>query len=84
LLSLILSDHPRRFGSRVRRLRQLHDDILEEVAGLRLHLEQQTAGGLDVELVRERASRVIRSIQARRELEADLVYEALEFDLGAW
>ncbi len=83
LLSMINSAHPRRFGARIRRLQKLHDDIIEEVDGLRADLADQPPDRLDINLIRERVSRTVRAVHTRRQLEADLVYEALEYDLGA-
>lgn len=81
LLSLIAAENPRRFGSRVDHLRRRFGDVAAHISGLRKRLE---AGGFgpDAEDLRREVNDIIRTIRNHRERESDLVYEALELDLG--
>lgn len=81
LQSLIAAENPRRFGSRVDHFRRQFDDVAARISGLRKRLE---AGGFapDAEDLRREINDIIRTIRNHRERESDLVYEALELDLG--
>ena len=83
LLSMIGRDYPRRFGSRVRQLRDLHDDIARQVQSLRAQVEQMDTEAIDVGDLRQRIEWLIRAIYHRRVRESDLVYEAINLDLGS-
>jgi hypothetical protein len=82
LLAMIAAEHPRRFSSRIRNLREQYDDIIRLVASLR----DQVAPGEDTHPdagdLRERASWIIRSLHHCRARQTDLVYEAIAMDLG--
>lgn len=83
LLSMIARDYSRRFGSRMRQLREQHDDIVRQIASLREQVTKQSAGeGPDVADLRQRLGWLIQAIRHRRAREADLVYEAITLDLG--
>jgi hypothetical protein len=81
LLSLIAAENPRRFGSRVDHLRRQFDEVAARISALRKRLE---AGGSapEAEDLRCEVNEIIRTIRHHRERESDLVYEALELDLG--
>jgi hypothetical protein len=82
LLSMIAGENPRRFGSRVRHLREQHDDIIRQVASLRRQLAQEDEHGIDPGDLRHRVGWVIRALHHQRARETDLVYDAVERDLG--
>jgi hypothetical protein len=82
LLSMIAGESPRRFGSRVRHLREQHDDIIRQVNSLRGQLEREDEYGIDPGDLRHRVSWVIQALHHQRARETDLVYEAVERDLG--
>lgn len=81
LLSMIGRDFARRFGSRVRQLRDQLDDIVQQIASLQNQLAK-AGEPTEVTDVRERLSWLVRSIHYRRARETDLVYEAVNLDLG--
>lgn len=82
LLAMIGSEHPRRFGSRIRSLREQYDDIIRQLASLRRQLDEpgETIGAVDL---RHRAGAIIQALRSCRARQTDLVFEALELDLGA-
>ena len=82
LLSMIGRDYPRRFGARVRQLRAQVDDVIRQVSSLREQLSDLDAGRADSSDVRERLGWLVRAIHHRRARETDLVYEAINLDLG--
>lgn len=82
LLAMISSGHPRRFGSRVRSLREQYDDIIRQVASLRRQLDEPVATLGHAEL-RHRAGGIIQALHNCRARQTDLVFEALRLDLGA-
>lgn len=82
LLALIASRHPRRFGPRIRGLREQYADAIRQVASLRRQLDSAGAGDLNAEDLRHRAGWIIRALHHCRGRQADLVYEALRLDLG--
>lgn len=82
LLAMIAAEHPRRFSSRVRNLREQYDDIIRQVASLRDQLAHQENGQPDPGDLRHRASWVIRALHHCRNRQTDLVYEAIAMDLG--
>ena len=81
LLSMISRDYPRRFGSRVRHLRGQHVDIYQQATSLRAQLEDME-GAVDFTDLRQRVNSLMGAIYHRRARETDLVYEAIELDLG--
>ena len=85
LLSMIATDNPRRFASRVRQLREQSDDIIESLESLHGQLDRFEQQSIDVADVRQRLGWVIRAIHYRRARESDLVFEAIRMHLGtAW
>lgn len=82
LLSLIGQDYPRRFGSRVRQLREQQDDIGRQIASLRNQIDE-VERDVDFSDIRQRLSWLVRAIHHRRARESDLVFEAISLDLGA-
>jgi hypothetical protein len=83
LLSMIARDYPRRFSSRVRQVRQQHDDISRTIASLRGQLEVPQEGAIDFTDLRQRLGLLLGAIRYRWARETDLVYEAISLDLGS-
>jgi hypothetical protein len=81
LLSIIAHDYPRRCGGRVRQLREQFDDITQQVSSLMIQLDQ-FGENADVADLRERLSWLMRAIRHSRARETDLVFEAINLDLG--
>jgi predicted nucleic acid-binding Zn-ribbon protein len=79
---MIARDYPRRFGSRIRQLREQHQDIGRALSSLRTRLESMQKDMIDVADLRERLGALVDAIRRRRERETDLVYEAVRLDLG--
>jgi hypothetical protein len=82
LLSMIARDYPRRFGARVRQLRTQLDDVLQQVVSLKDQLDAVERGEADSADVRERLGWLVRALHHRRARETDLVFEAIDMDLG--
>jgi DNA repair ATPase RecN len=82
LLALIAAEHPRRFRSRVRNLREQYDDLIRQLASLRRQLDRADRTRFEAEDLRHRASWLIRALHHCRGRQADLVFDALEMDLG--
>lgn len=82
LLALIASRHPRRFGPRIRGLREQYGDVVRQVASLRRQLENAGEDNLNAEDLRHRAGWIIRALHHCRGRQADLVYDALRLELG--
>lgn len=82
LLAMISSEHPRRFGSRIRTLREQYNDIIRQVGSLRRQLDESAAEDLDATDLRQRARWIVGAIHSCRARQTDLVYEALRLDLG--
>lgn len=82
LLAMIAAEHPRRFSSRVRNLREQYDDIIHQVASLRNQLAHGEDSPADAGDLRERAGWIIRSLHHCRARQTDLVYQAIAMDLG--
>lgn len=82
LLAMILAEHPRRFGPRVRSLHRQYDDILRQVALLRSQLLERSDDELDAGDLRQRCGWLTTALRHCRALQTDLVYEALDLDLG--
>jgi hypothetical protein len=83
LLSMIARAYPRRFGSRVRQLREQFDDIGVTIASLRGQLESAPEQPVDFGDLRQRLGWLVAAMRHRRIREADLVFEALSLDFGA-
>jgi hypothetical protein len=82
LLAMISAERPRRFGPRVRGIREQYDDIVRQVESFQRELEHWDGSVGDVGDVRDRADWIIRTLHNCRRRQADLVFEALELDLG--
>jgi hypothetical protein len=82
LMSMISRGYPRRFGSRVRQLRDEHDTIATQVASMRTQLEGVDREAVDFSDLRQRLGWVMRAVHHRRARETDLVFEAINLDLG--
>ena len=82
LLAMIAAEHPRRFGSRIRNLREQYADIIGQVSSLRDQVAHGEDARPDAGDLRERASWIIRSLHHCRARQTDLVYEAIDMDLG--
>lgn len=82
LLAMVAAEHPRRFGSRARNLREQYDDIIRQLASLRSQLEAHAISPAIVSDLRHRAGWIIRALHHCRAQQTDLVYDALELDLG--
>ncbi len=82
LLSLIESEHPRRFGPRIRGIQEQYDDLIRQVVSLRRQLGDPAEAKSEVADVRQRIGWVIRALHHCRARQTDLVYEALGLDLG--
>lgn len=83
LLSMIARDYPRRFSSRIRQLREQHEDVAQTIASLRTQLQSmRDEPTIDVTDLRERLSWLADAIRHRWGRETDLVYEAIRLDLG--
>lgn len=82
LLAMVVAEHPRRFGSRVRNLREQYDDIIRQVSSLRSQLDTGGISPASAADLRHRAGWIIRALHHCRAQQTDLVYEALELDLG--
>lgn len=81
LQSMIGRDYPRRFGSRIRQLRDQLDDILQQIRSLQSQIERLESQDVDYADLRRRLAWVARAVHHRRAREADLVYEAITLDL---
>ncbi len=79
LLSLIAAEDPRRFGGRIRRLRDQRSDIIRQVEALLGQLDHND--GHDAAELRHRMAWLVRAVHHYRAMETDLVYEALARDL---
>ena len=79
---MIARDYPRRFSSRIRQLREQHEDIAQTIASLRTQLQSMREPTIDVVDLRERLRWLADAVRHRWERETDLVYEAIRLDLG--
>ncbi|MEA3216831.1 MAG: hypothetical protein QOJ19_2987 [Acidimicrobiia bacterium] len=81
LLNEIRRDDPR-FGPRVHRLRAEQADLRMAVTSLRDQLAPDAAAPVDTADIRDRLASIARRLRAQRARESDLVYEAVNIDLG--
>jgi hypothetical protein len=82
LLSEIAVDEPR-LVPRITRLRRQHDDLRESVRALRSELAACAEQDLvDVGDTRDRVADLARRLRHHRAQEADLIYEAVNLNLG--
>lgn len=82
LMSEIARDEPR-LVPRIERLRQEYHDIRVALRSLRDQIAPDGDVEVDVADVRDRLSSIARRYRQHRSREADLVYEAINVDLGA-
>lgn len=82
LLSMISAERPRRFGPRIRGIREQYADIARQLDSFRRELDGWDGAEGDVTDIRHRAAWIIRALQNCRNRQTDLVFEALGFDLG--
>lgn len=82
LLSMISSERPRRFGPRVRGIREQYDDIARQLDSFRHELDGWDGAEGDIADVRHRAGWIIRALHNCRNRQADLVFDAVGLDLG--
>ena len=82
LLAMIAADAPRRFGPRIRGIRDQYDDITRQVGSLIRETGPAENEVVDASDLRHRCASVIRAIHHCRARQTDLVYEALRLDLG--
>lgn len=82
LLTLISAERPRRFGPRVRGIREQYDDIARQLDSFRRELDRWDGEVSDVGDLRHRAGWIIRALHSCRNRQADLVFDALGLDLG--
>jgi hypothetical protein len=81
LLTEIRRDDPR-LGPRVDRLRAEQADLRIAITSLRDQLAPDAAIPVDTADIRDRLAALARRLRAQRAREADLVYEAVNIDLG--
>jgi len=81
LLSEIRRDDPR-LGPRVDRLRAEQADLRIAITSLRDQLAPDAAVPVDTADIRDRLTSIARRLRAQRARESDLVYEAVNIDLG--
>ena len=82
LLAMIAAESPRRFGPRIRGIRDQYDDITRQVGSLLRETGPSERGTVDSSDLRHRCASVIRAVHHCRARQTDLVYEALRLDLG--
>ena len=81
LLTEIRRDDPR-LGPRVDRLRAEQADLRIAITSLRDQLAPDAAIPVDTADIRDRLASLARRLRAQRARESDLVYEAVNIDLG--
>lgn len=82
LMAMISSERPRRFGPRVRGIREQYDDILRQLEAFQRELQLWDSSIGDVGDIRHRADWLLRALHNCRNRQADLVFDALRMDLG--
>jgi hypothetical protein len=81
LLSAIAGDEPR-LKPRIDRLRQEHDDLRAATGSIRQQIAPTTGLGIDTADIRDRLASIARRFRQHRAREADLIYEAVNVNLG--
>lgn len=81
LMSEIAADEPR-LGPRVDRLRSEHADLRDSVKSLLGQIAPHPGMDIDIADIRDRLSSVARRLRQHRAREADLIYEAININLG--
>lgn len=82
LLALIAGEDPRRFGPRVRGIREQYNDIGRQLDSFRQDLDHRGDAAADIDDLRHRTGWIIQALHHCRNRQADLVFEALGRDLG--
>ena len=82
LLLLISTEHPRRFGPRIRGIREQYKGITRQLESFRRELDGWDRAEGDLGDIRHRAGWIIRALQNCRNRQADLVFDAIGLDLG--
>lgn len=80
LLAMAAATNPRRIQPRIRNLQERYDDLIRQICSLRSQLHREHDLGADD--LRHRAGRILRDLHQCRARQADVVFEALELDLG--
>jgi hypothetical protein len=78
-----ISRNDARLGPRVERLRAEHADLRIAITSLRDQLTPDATIPIDTADIRDRLAALARRLRAQRARESDLVYEAVNVDLGA-
>jgi hypothetical protein len=81
LLSEIGVDEPR-LQPRIRRLRQEHDDLRAAALSMRQQIAPEGGVATDTAHIRDRLASIARAVRQHRAREADLIYEAVNINLG--
>lgn len=81
VLSEIAADDPR-FRPRIERLRAEHTDLRDSVKSLLSQMAPHPGLVIDAGDIRERLASVARRLRQHRAREADLIYEAININLG--
>lgn len=81
LLSELAAEEPR-LQPRIERLRQEHRDLRDAAASMRQQIEPATGLPIDTADVRDRLAAIARRLRQHRAREADLIYEAVNINLG--
>jgi hypothetical protein len=82
LLSEIAVDEPR-LKPRIDRLREEHDDLRAAAASVRHHVAPPAESAIDIAEVRDRLTSIAHRFRQHRAKEADLIFEAVNINLGA-
>ncbi len=82
LMTLVAAEHPRRFGPRVRGIRDQYNDIIRQLGTFRSELDGLGDSNTDTGDLRQRAGWIILALRNCRNRQADLVFDALRLDLG--
>ena len=82
LLSEIAEDEPR-LRPRIERLRREHDDLRDGLQSLRTQIAPQAGLVIDAADIRERLAALARRLRQHQAREADLIYEAVNINIGS-
>ncbi len=82
LFAMITSERPRRFGPRVRGIRDQYTDISRQLESFRRELDGNELSLSEIGDLRHRAAWILRALHNCRDRQADLVYDAVGLDLG--
>lgn len=82
LMTMVAAEHPRRFGPRVRGIRDQYDDIIRQLGTFRRELDGLGDSKSDTSDLRQQAGWIIMALRRWRNRQTDLVFDALRLDLG--